>query len=134
MNQLWINSGKGLFEDQAEAYGITDLGNGMGASFGDLDNDADLDLYVSNMSSTAGRRILSRLATQDETWDQLSKLAAGNTIFLLGDDGFERVSKDKGGIGGNWAWSSNLFDVDLDGRLDVYCCSGFVTGDTPADT
>jgi len=134
VNQLWINSGKGLFEDRAEALGVTDLGNGMGGSFGDLDNDADLDLYVSNMSSTAGRRILSRLTTKDDTWEQLSKLAAGNTVFLLGEEGFERAPGENGGIGANWAWSTNLFDIDLDGRLDVYCCNGFVTGDTPADT
>jgi len=76
---------------------------------------------------------LSRLAKKDERWNQLSKMAAGNTIFLSGDKGFERLN-EKGGLGGSWAWSSNLFDLDLDGKLDVYCCSGFVTGDTPADT
>lgn len=134
VNHLWINGGKGVFENQAEVFGISDLGNGMGASFGDLNNDAQLDLYVSNMSSTAGRRILGRLAQKDDRWTQLVKMAAGNTIFFADEKGFERVPSEKGGIGGSWAWNSNLFDLDLDGRLDLYCCSGFVTGDTPADT
>ena len=112
----------------------------MGAAWGDLDTDGELDLYVSNMSSTAGNRILKRLVQKDDTWKNLHKLAAGNTIFLRdsgadeGTPGFGLCPKERGGIGGSWAWSPALADLDLDGRLDVYCCSGFVTGDTPADT
>lgn len=134
VNQLWLNDGRGAFTSGAEALGVTDLGNGMGAAWGDLDSDGALDLYVSNMSSTAGRRILERLASRDGAWAELSKLAAGNTIFLARGEGLERLPPERGGIGGSWAWSPTLVDLDLDGRLDVYCCSGFVTGDTPADT
>jgi len=142
-NLTWLNDGAGRFSDGAEALGITDPGNGMGVSWGDLDSDGVLDLYVSNMSSTAGNRILKRLAQKDGRWSELSKLAAGNTIFLAapGSDGtegsgggFRALPAKRGGIGGSWAWGSALVDLDLDGRLDVYCCSGFVTGDTPADT
>ena len=63
-NELWVNQGDGTFTQGAEAAGILDQGNGMGAAFGDLTNDGKLDLYVSNMSSTAGNRILDRY--QDE--------------------------------------------------------------------
>ncbi len=122
------------FVDIAEAYGVRDLGNGMGISMGDLTGDGKLDLYVSNMSSTAGNRILGRLGSRKEEWQKLKKLAAGNTIFVADAAKFATLPSDAGGIGGSWAWSSALFDLDLDGRLDVYCCSGFVTGDTAADT
>ena len=40
----------------------------------------------------------------------------------------------KGGIGASWAWSPAILDMNLDGRLDLYCASGFVTGDTLEDT
>lgn len=134
INSLWVNDGSGHFSDRAEAFGVTDLGNGMGASWGDLDNDGRLDLYVANMSSTAGRRILERMLAKDGTWKDLSKLAAGNSIFLNRGETFERLPSQQGGVGGSWAWAPALVDLDLDGRLDIYCCSGFVTGDTAADT
>ncbi|MEM7306221.1 MAG: VCBS repeat-containing protein [Planctomycetota bacterium] len=139
-NHLWRNDGAGGFADAAEALGVRDLGNGMGTSWGDLDNDGGLDLYVANMSSTAGNRILRRLQQQDGVTADLKKMAAGNSVFLAhgeprGDSpGFERLSRDAGGVGGAWAWSPALFDLDLDGRLDVFNANGFVTGDTAADT
>ena len=136
-NQLWINDGAGHFTDRATELGVEDLGNGMGASVGDMNADGVLDLYVSNMSSTAGNRILKRLSQEDESMGHLFKMAQGNTVFIAGEDaqpGFGRREKKKGGIGANWAWTPALADLDLDGLLDVYCANGFVTGDTPQDT
>lgn len=146
-NILWENQGDGGFEDAAEELGVSDLGNGMGTAWGDLDNDGMLDLYVANMSSTAGNRILGRLATKDgRSTKDLLKMAGGNSIFLCvpgeheGDDEggdeptFDRVPPSEGGVGASWAWSPALADLDLDGHLDVFCANGFVTGDTAADT
>ena len=121
----------------AEAEGVSDIGNGMGVAWGDLNSDGRLDLYVSNMSSTAGNRILGRLNDEldPETHALLMKLAAGNSIFLAKEGGgFERREKSAGGLGGSWAWSPVLCDLDLDGFLDVYLANGFVTGDQPFDT
>ncbi|MDG1050840.1 MAG: VCBS repeat-containing protein [Planctomycetota bacterium] len=135
-NRLWINRGDGTFVDGSEAQGVVDKGSGMGASFGDLTGDGVLDLYVSNMSSTAGSRILSRLGDdmEEETHALLKKLAAGNSIFTRDGDAFVRSPGGRGGIGASWAWSPALFDVDLDGDLDVFCTNGFVTGEVAFDT
>lgn len=134
LNQLWVNDGTGKFSEQAKALGVDDLGNGMGVTWGDLDTDGKLDLYVSNMSSTAGKRILERMKQKDDSWKDLAKMAAGNSIFLNKGATFERLPSAQGGIGASWAWAPALFDIDLDGRLDIYCSSGYVTGDTAADT
>jgi len=136
-NLMMSNNGDGTFTDIAGELGIVDQGNGMGVTFGDLDNDGALDLYVSNMSSTAGNRILGRLEADidSDIFKMLKKLAAGNSIFLAGDQqSFEKLPKDAGGVGASWAWAAALADYDLDGRLDVFCTNGFVTGDLPHDT
>lgn len=135
-NRLYKNNGDGTFTDVARGYGVADPGNGMGVTWGDLDGDARLDLYVSNMSSTAGNRILGRLSEEidPELYAMLKKLAAGNSIFLRRGKEFGQLAKEAGGVGANWAWSAALADFDLDGRLDVFCTNGFVTGDLPHDT
>ncbi len=135
-NRYMRNEGDGTFVDVADQYGVVDQGNGMGVSLGDLDNDGTLDLYVSNMSSTAGNRILGRLENDIDsaTFKMLKKLAAGNSIFTAGESSFDKLPKSAGGVGASWAWAAALADYDLDGRLDVFCTNGFVTGDLPHDT
>ncbi|MEM6674353.1 MAG: VCBS repeat-containing protein [Planctomycetota bacterium] len=137
-NRLWINRGDGTFVDEAEAFGLVDRGNGMGVAFGDLSGDGRPDLYVSNMSSTAGNRILGRLGDDigEEMVALLGKLAAGNSIFVRDSDAatFTRLPRERGGIGASWAWSPSLVDLDLDGDLDVFCANGFVTGKLAFDT
>jgi hypothetical protein len=135
INFLWQNQGDGSFVEVAAKAGIDDLGNGMGCSWGDLNADGRLDLYVANMASTAGNRILKRLTNQAGSWKDLSKMAGGNSIFLAKADGtFERLPSDKGGIGASWAWGPALVDLDLDGLTDIFCANGFITGNTAADT
>ncbi len=136
-NCYYENQGDGTFTNQAGPFGITDQGNGMAAAFGDFSGDGNLDLYVSNMSSTAGNRILDRYKEDvpDELYAILKKSAAGNTIFTRTDPGgFTALPKSAGGVGANWAWSPALADFDLDGHLDVFCTNGFVTGTLAHDT
>ena len=139
-NRLFVNDGSGHFTDQAEALGVWDVGNGMGVTWGDCDADGDLDLYVSNMSSSAGKRILKRLlgppaepdGESGDTGETLFKLAAGNSIFEWTGERFERISPKLGGVEANWAWSAQFLDFDLDGRQDIACVNGFISGDSGA--
>ena len=135
-NCFYVNQGGGKFVDAAQKLGVLDTGNGMGTAWGDLNNDGRLDLYVSNMSSSAGNRILQRLARRDNggVIQTLYKLAAGNTVFHATADGFEMLPPEAGGISASWAWGVSLLDIDLDGRLDVYVANGFISGDSLKDT
>ena len=48
-NQLYRNLGNGVFRDVSVESGIgSHLGKGMGVSFGDIDNDGFLDIFVAN--------------------------------------------------------------------------------------
>ena len=134
-NALYENVG-GRFVDIAAERGVLDPGNGMGVSFGDFQNDGHLDLHVTNMSSTAGNRILARLFPEQDSGDPLLlKLASGNTLFLGdGDGNFSDITQDIGGIGAGWAWGGGFLDFDNDGWEDVYAPNGFISGKTMNDT
>ncbi|HEV7903360.1 MAG TPA: VCBS repeat-containing protein [Pyrinomonadaceae bacterium] len=132
---LYINHGD-RFADEAKERGVLDPGNGMGVSFGDYNNDGLLDVHASNMSSTAGNRILARLFPNQSPKDNvLKKLAAGNNLFEnQGDGKFKDVTSEVGGFGGGWAWGGGFIDFDNDGWEDIYTPNGFISGKSMKDT
>ena len=64
-NNLYRNNGDGTFRDVAAEAGLEDLAAGMSGSWGDYDNDGYLDLYVSNMWSSAGQRLTFNPAVRE---------------------------------------------------------------------
>jgi hypothetical protein len=132
---LFVNRGD-KFVDEAKERGVLDPGNGMGVSFGDYNNDGLLDLHASNMSSTAGNRILSRLFPEQGPQENvLKKLAAGNNLFQnLGGGKFRDVTAEVGGFSGGWAWGGGFIDFDNDGWEDIYTPNGFISGKSMKDT
>lgn len=132
---FYINKGD-KFVDEAETRGVLDPGNGMGVSFGDYNNDGRLDLHATNMSSTAGNRILTRLFPNASAKDNvLKKLAAGNNLYEnTGDGKFRDVTAEVGGFGGGWAWGGGFIDFDNDGWEDIYTPNGFISGKSMKDT
>ncbi len=131
-NNLLRNEGGGRFSDATEETGTADIGFGMGASWGDYDNDGRHDLYVSNMFSKAGRRITAGMPGLDSRAPEMSR---GNSLLRNTTDGFRRLSGltpeslqvEKAG----WSWGGQLTDLDNDGFLDVYATSGFFTTPLP---
>ncbi|MBI3855174.1 MAG: VCBS repeat-containing protein [Planctomycetes bacterium] len=127
-HRLYHNRGDGTFEDVTAKSGTADTGFGMGATWVDYDGDGLLDLYVSNMYSTAGNRILARGPGKmaPEQHAKLLKMAHGNTLFRnRGDGTFENVT-EKAGVGrAGWAWSSAAYDYDNSGHPHLYVANGF---------
>lgn len=132
---LYINKGD-RFVDEAKERGVLDPGNGMGVSFGDYNNDGLLDLHTTNMSSTAGNRIITRLFPNASVKDNVyKKLASGNNLFEnTGDGKFKDVTADVGGFSGGWAWGGGFIDFDNDGWEDIYTPNGFISGKSMKDT
>jgi len=110
-NQLWINTGRGTFEDRG-LISATALNAGgrpegsMGIASGDADNDGDEDLFVTNL--------------------------VGETHVFYRNDGHGNFDDDRTraglaaptapmtGFGADW------FDYDNDGLLDLFLTNGSV--------
>jgi hypothetical protein len=134
-NSLFINEG-GTFIERAGERGVLDQGYAMGASFSDYDNDGDLDLHVTKMSSTAGRRILARLSSSElPSRDRLDELASGNALYQnTGGGVFRNVTSEAGPFAAGWAWGGGFADFDNDGWEDLHTPNGFLSGKSLHDT
>jgi hypothetical protein len=134
-NDLWRFDAKAGLRDVADAHGLRDPGNGMSADVGDVNGDGRLDLYVANMFSKAGTRVLAAAAqVRPELKARLDKFAGGNTLYLAREGGgFDEVAQARGVNRGLWAFGSIFLDADDDGRLDVAVANGFYSAPNRKD-
>ncbi|HSF15380.1 MAG TPA: CRTAC1 family protein [Vicinamibacteria bacterium] len=94
-NALYRNDGGGAFTEVTAEAGVGDTGYGMGMTAGDVDNDGDLDLYVTNF---------------------------GTNVFYRnnGDGTFVNATEWAGLKAGGFSTSAAFADYDGDGFLDLY--------------
>jgi hypothetical protein len=118
-----------------EALSYRGFGFGMGASFGDFDADGDLDLYVSNMFSKAGRRIIQKVKSVDQ---RITVAAAGSFLFVNNDGTFDQKAgsaSDEYHVNQvGWSYGGQWGDFNNDGQLDLYVPTGFYTAPEEIDT
>ena len=109
----------------AEHFPDGEMAFGMGASFGDYDNDGDLDLFVSNMYSKAGNRIINLVGDVDP---RIKVAARGNFLYRNTDGNFHQVAKsDAPETRTGWSFGGQFADFNNDGLLDLYVPGGYYT-------
>ncbi len=127
-NDLWRFDADGGVTNVARAAGVVDPGNGMSADVADFDGDGRSDLYVANMFSKAGTRVLATTkGLPPSLMDTVKKFARGNTLYVARDGGFEEIATATGVNRGLWAFGSVMTDFDADGRLDVAVANGYLS-------
>ena len=158
---LYRNDGVGSggvprFTDVTVETGTLAYGAGMSASFGDYDNDGDLDIYIAHIRSEGGWFAMwpTVLRYMFNSWRQgvwlsdmplymeimrqsgldfvkvFEDMAAGNTLLRNNGDGtFDDVSWAAGANPPGWFWGSGFADFDNDGWQDVYSANGWVYND-----
>jgi enediyne biosynthesis protein E4 len=120
-NLLYINNGDLTFTEKAAEYGLDDMAYSIHASFFDMDNDNDLDVYIINRP--------------DSFYLPLSTMAANrhipNDYFrdkLYRNDGgvFKEIGKEAG-ITENFGYSLGVItaDFNLDGYKDIFVSNDY---------
>ena len=137
-NNLYRNNGDGTFSDVAGEAGVEDISAGMSVAWGDVNRDGHMDVYVSNMFSSAGNRITYqrqfKTGLDDATLSQFQRHARGNSLFQNAGDGtFRDVSVAANVTMGRWAWGSNFVDLNNDGWDDLVIANGFITNEIADD-
>lgn len=95
MNRLYRQEADGHFTDVTIFSGLGDKRYGMGIALGDMDNDGDMDVYVTNLG-------------QDSLYRN------------NGDGTFENITLSSGIDAPGWSSSASFLDYDDDGFLDLY--------------
>lgn len=125
-NELFINQGDGTFTEQAQAYGVADLGLSNHAAFMDYDKDGDLDFYLLN-NSTRSVGIYDLRKGQRDTPDP----AGGNKLYRNDGDHFTDVTTPAGiyssSIG--YGLGVTIADINVDGWPDVFVSNDFFERD-----
>lgn len=129
-----------FFANIAAPLGVEDSAAGMSTNWGDFNRDGWMDLYVSNMFSSAGNRVTSQTRFLDEldrnkeAASTFRRMARGNTLFAANrKGGFTDVSLQTKTSMARWSWGSTFADLNNDGWLDILAANGFITAEDTGD-
>jgi hypothetical protein len=124
-NLLFVNNGKLGFSEEARKYGLDDDGYSIHAAFFDMDNDNDLDMYLT--------------ARPDSFYLGLSRMVSGkrnppdkcrDKLFRNDNGRYTEIGK-KAGITHNFGYALAVVTADLnnDGYQDIFVSNDYADND-----
>jgi hypothetical protein len=124
-NLLFINQGNLTFKEQAAEYGLDESGYSIHASFFDMDNDNDLDVYITNRPDSFDLPL-----TQMVRQKKLSPSSSRDKLYLNQNGRFREIGS-QAGITNNFGYALSIVTADLnnDGFTDIFVANDFAEGD-----
>ncbi len=128
-NHLWRNDGRGVFRDAADHAFAAGSNYTMGVTMADVENTGRWSMYISNMYSHAGNRIVPLVRGISEEMRRLGVLLAqGNQLYESAPGGaWAEVPGARGMNFADWAWACLYFDAENDGDRDLFVANGYTT-------
>ncbi len=118
-NVLYRNNGDGTFTDVTATTGMNlSVTDAFVTFFLDIDNDADLDIFISN--SGTFQAFIAGQITGSATHDSDRQVLYQNN----GDGTFTDVTKQAGLYHAYGAMGANFGDINSDGYVDIYLATG----------
>ena len=116
VSELYFNDGK-QFREVGEETGVGFAPkSGMTAAFGDVLNQGEYAIYVSNIS-------------EDGVLIQGNNLWVPQQVKSRVGVRYENLARALGVEMGGWSWGMQFGDLNNDGTLDVYLTNGYVSAD-----
>jgi enediyne biosynthesis protein E4 len=128
---LYINQKNGTFKDELEQRMQHNSYASMGADFGDINNDGDIEIFTTDMLPADDYRLKTTLSFDDIDQYRLKQRNGffnqflQNTLQLNDGTGkFKDIANYSGVSASEWSWGALMFDADNDGLNDLYVCNG----------
>lgn len=124
-NHLFRNDGHGVFKNVAKESGVEFSGHSSGAAFFDYDNDAKLDLLVTNIGNYTTEKTGRNgyyVGRSNAFLGHLDPMLSEFSILYhnVGGGRFEDVTEKAGLVYEGWIGDVAVADVNEDGRPDIY--------------
>ncbi|HTF55790.1 MAG TPA: VCBS repeat-containing protein [Planctomycetota bacterium] len=129
-DNLYWNQGDGRFIEDPHHPIIREPAFGMGLAIADFDNEGKYSVYVSNMYSHAGNRMLAvSPKLRDDVKHALLFSVQGNALYEPPD--WKETAAARGIARADWSWGCVFFDLDNDADKDLFVANGFTTHSDP---
>lgn len=129
-NSLFINNGDLTFTEQAEKYGIADDSYSSQATFFDMDNDGDQDLFVMNHSDIAFGKTIDEWEKAFYSISDKRQKKSSNTLYRNdGEGNYVDITDDAGLSMPGFGLGLAVSDFDENGYLDIYVANDYFMPD-----
>ncbi|MHA8052937.1 VCBS repeat-containing protein [Aquirufa sp. OSTEICH-129A] len=137
---LYINQKNGTFKEDIVNEMPHTSSSSMGADIADINDDGFLDIYVTDMLPGNDQRLkttstfegynLMELKLKQGFWHQYMR----NNLHLNNGDGtFSEIGQLAGVHATDWSWGALIFDMDNDGKKDIFVANGIAKDLTDQD-